>query len=201
MHANPLFRWDDRVALRAFAERIGFGTLFATTPDGPGVAHLPFVFLGENRVGFHLSRANPLTRHVGAAEAVLVINGPDGYVSPDWYGVDDQVPTWNYLALELRGTVTRMDRAWLAEQTDSLSDVNEVRLCPKPVWKRDKMSEGLFDKMLGAIVGFELQASDWRGTAKLGQNKSEAVRLAAAAQVEAAGNQMLANAMRSPPNG
>lgn len=201
MHANPQFRWDERAALRAFAEDIGFGTLFAMTPEGPRVAHVPFVFLGPDRVGFHLSRANALTGHLDAAEAVLVVNGPEGYISPDWYDIDDQVPTWNYLALELQGIVTRQDRAWLTEQADALSAVNELRLSPKPAWTRAKMSQALFDKMLSAIVGFELLASDWRGTAKLGQNKSLAVRRAAATGVEAAGKPALAEAMRNPPNG
>jgi transcriptional regulator len=42
------------------------------------------------------------------------------------------------------------------------------------------MSSGRFEAMLKAIVGYELSIEELRGTRKLGQNKDEAQRLAAA---------------------
>jgi transcriptional regulator len=200
MHPNPIFRWEDRRSLAAFAEQIGFGTVFAATSDGPRVAHVPFVFLDEERIGFHVARGNGIAKHLHGSEALLVVNGPDGYISPDWYGIDDQVPTWNYLALELQGPVTKMDRDTLIAQADALSAQHEARLAPKPEWTRGKMADGLFDQMLGAIIGFELKPTAWRGTAKLGQNKSQAVRIAAADGAEAAGNRALAHLMRNLPS-
>lgn len=199
MHPNAAFRWEDRRAMRAFAVEIGFGMLFLTTPDGPRVAHVPFVFLDDDRLAFHLARGNAITKHLDGAEALFVINGPDGYISPDWYGIDDQVPTWNYVALELQGVARKMDEAALAAQADALSEVNEKRLLPKPVWTRDKMPDGLFDKMLRGITGFEIEITAWRSTVKLGQNKSVAVRMAASDGAEAAGNRAIAHLMRKVP--
>jgi transcriptional regulator len=199
MHPNGAFRWDDRDAMRAFAAEIGFGMLFLTTPDGPRVAHVPFVFLDEDRVAFHMARGNAVTKHLDGAEALFVINGPDGYISPDWYGIDDQVPTWNYVALEMQGMARKMDEAALAAQADALSETNEKRLLPKPVWTRDKMPDGLFGKMLRGITGFELEITAWRSTVKLGQNKSIEVRMAAADGAEAAGNRAIAHLMRNVP--
>lgn len=199
MHPNAAFRWEDRDAMRAFAAEIGFGMLFLTTTDGPRVAHVPFVFLDDDRIAFHLARGNAITKHLDKAEALFVINGPDGYISPDWYGIDDQVPTWNYVALELQGVARKMDEAALIAQADALSEANERRLLPKPVWTRDKMPDGLFDKMLKGITGFEMQVSAWRSTVKLGQNKSADVRNAAADGAEAAGNRALAHLMRNVP--
>lgn len=199
MHPNAAFRWEDREAMRAFAAEIGFGMLFLTTPDGPRVAHVPFVFLGEDRLAFHLARGNAITKHLDGAEALFVINGPDGYISPDWYGIEDQVPTWNYIALELQGVARKMDEAALTAQADALSESNEQRLAPKPVWTRDKMPDGLFDKMLRGIVGFEIEVTAWRSTVKLGQNKSVEVRMAAADGAEAAGNRAMAHLMRKLP--
>jgi transcriptional regulator len=196
MHPNALFRWDDRGAMRTFAAEIGFGMLFLTTPDGPRVAHVPFVFLDDDRVGFHIARGNALAKHLDGAEGLFLINGPDGYISPDWYGVEDQVPTWNYVALELQGPVRRMSDAELIAQVDTLSHIQEKRLEPKPVWTRGKMAEGLFDKMLGGIWGFELTVTAWRSTVKLGQNKTAEVRAAAADGAEAAGRRAIAHLMR-----
>lgn len=196
MHPNAAFRFDDRDALRAFSREIGFGTVFAATPDGPRVAHVPFVFLDDDRIGFHLARGNGLTKHLDKAEALFVVNGPDGYISPDWYGIDDQVPTWNYLALELQGPVRRMSADELTAQVDALTVEQESRLAPKPEWTRAKMSAGLFDKMLGAIVGFEMTVTAWRSTAKLGQNKPSQARNLAADALDARGNRAVALLMR-----
>ena len=199
MHPNPTFRWDDRDAMRAFAAEVGFGMLFLTTPDGPRVAHVPFIFLDDDRIGFHIARGNALAKHLDGADGLFVVNGPDGYISPDWYGIVDQVPTWNYVALELQGPVAKMDEAALIAQADALSENREARLAPKPMWTRDKMADGLFDKMLRGISGFEMTISAWRSTVKLGQNKTMEVRAAAADGAEAAGNRAIAHLMRNLP--
>jgi transcriptional regulator len=196
MHPNAAFRWEDREALRGFAREIGFGMLFAATPDGPRVAHVPFVFLDDDRIGFHLARGNGIVRHLHGTEALFVVNGPDAYVSPDWYGVADQVPTWNYLAVEMQGPISQMDRDGLIDQVDLLTQTQEARLLPKPEWTKDKMSDGLFDKMLGAITGFEMQVTAWRSTAKLGQNKDSAARQGVAEALEARGQKAVAHLMR-----
>ncbi|HEX7782352.1 MAG TPA: FMN-binding negative transcriptional regulator [Sphingobium sp.] len=196
MHPDRKFHWEDAAEMRAFVSDEGFGTLFAATSNGPRVAHVPAIFLDDDRIGFHLSSGNDLTRHLAGAEALFVVNGPHGYISPDWYGMDDQVPTWNYVAVEVQGRVTAMDRATLADLIDALSTDRERRLAPKPVWTRDKMTDGLFDRMLGAITGFEMRIDAWRGTRKLGQNKPAPAREAAAAALDAVGDHAIAARMR-----
>ncbi len=196
MHPDPKFRWEDRDAMRAFAREIGFGMLFAATPDGPRVAHIPFVFLDDDRIGFHISRGNGIVRGLEKGEALFVVNGPDAYISPDWYGIENQVPTWNYLSLEMQGTVTKMDRDTLIAQADALSLHNETRLAPKPVWTRGKMADGLFDKMLGGIWGYEMRVTAWRGTKKLGQNKPAEARRRVADALDARGQRAMALLMR-----
>jgi transcriptional regulator len=201
MHPNSSFRWEDRNSLRAFAREIGFGTVFAATPDGPRVAHVPFVFLDEDRIGFHLARGNGLTKHLNGTEALFVINGPDVYISPDWYGLDhNQVPTWNYLALELQGGVTKMDDAALIAQVEALTAEQEARLAPKPAWTRGKMDDAVFGKMLGAITGFEMRITAWRGTAKLGQNKPAEARENVASALDQKGSKAVAHLMRNLPS-
>jgi len=196
MHPGPKFQWRDPDAIRAFVRERSFGTLIAGTPDGPRVAHVPVLFLDDNRLGFHLALGNALTAHLDGADALFVAQGPDAYISPDWYGSDDQVPTWNYIAAELRGTVRREDDDALLPLVDALSLEHERRLAPKPEWTRDKMKPGLVESMTRGIVAFSLRLSDWQGTRKLGQNKPEAARLSAAQGVELAGNAVMAQWIR-----
>lgn len=206
MHPNPAFRWpksnndhadaDERAALEALIANIGFGMVFAETPDGPRVAHVPVFSTGDGALQFHLSRGNALAKHLTKTTALCVINGPDAYISPDWYGIDDQVPTWNYLSLELEGPVREMEREGLIALIDDLVAQNEAKLAPKPEWTRNKMDGDKFEKMVDAIVGFEMEILAWRPTAKFNQNKPDSARENAAAALDATGRKAVAHMIR-----
>lgn len=197
MHPNRAFHWEDRAAMRALVDGVGFGALFAATPDGPRVAHVPVVWMDDATLGLHIARGNAVQRHLDGATALFSAQGPDGYVSPDWYVPDaDQAPTWNYVAVELEGVVRHMDRDALVDQIDRLSAANEAKL-DKPAWTRAKMDPRKFDAMLNAIVGYRLEITAWRGTLKLGQHKPEAARLAVADALDAAGRRAIAHWMRN----
>jgi transcriptional regulator len=176
MHPNRAFAWEDRDAMLAFVGEIAFATI---ATEGPMVVHAPVLVAGPDRLRFHISRGN--RAKLDGRRAIVSVLGPDGYISPDWYGVDDQVPTWNYLAVEAEGPLRTLDEAELTELLDGLSAAHEARLAPKPVWTRAKMAPGRFDSMLKAIIGYELAIEDLRGTRKFGQNKDAAQRRAAAA--------------------
>lgn len=171
MHPEPAFAWTDRAALRAFVERIAFAHLFVAGPLGVAVIHVPMLPVGEDRLQFHLPHRNRATPLIPGATLIASFAGPDGYISPDWYDLPDQVPTWNYCAVEAEGQTTMLDREGLIAHLDALSAAHEARLAPKPVWTRAKMDPRRFDAMLPAITAYELHVTTWRGTAKLGQNK------------------------------
>jgi predicted FMN-binding regulatory protein PaiB len=82
MHPNPLYRSDDRELCNSLIDEIGFGMVFAATPEGPRVAHTPLLLAEGGAVQFHLARNNALARHLDGATALIVVNGPDAYVSP-----------------------------------------------------------------------------------------------------------------------
>jgi len=171
MHPDPAFAWDDAVAIRAFVADMAFAHLFVAGPRGVAVVHAPMLLVGTDRLQFHLPHRNRAAPLIAGATLIASFAGPQGYVSPDWYGLDDQVPTWNYRAVEAEGHAVPIDRAGLVAHLDALSEVHERRLSPKPVWTRAKIDPARFDAMLPAIAGYELTVTTWRGTVKLGQNK------------------------------
>ncbi len=202
MHPNPAFRpkleaGDERQMIEALVREIGFGMVFFTTPDGPRAAHVPFFSTGDGALQFHLAHGNALTRHITGQTVLAVVNGADAYVSPDWYEVPDQVPTWNYISAEMEGPVRQMDTEGLIALLDDLSELQETRLLPKHPWTRSKINADTFDKMLKAIVGFEIEIKAWRPTFKLSQNKSVEARERVAAQLEAQGHNAMALMMRT----
>ncbi len=196
MHPHPAFRHDDRALLETLIDEIGFGMVFATTPDGPRVAHVPLVSTGDGALQFHLARGNALTRHIDGMTVLAVINGPDGYVSPRWYADQAQVPTWNYIALELEGRVRRMDNDGLLGHMEALSAREEARL-DGPPWTMDKAPEDYIRRLMAGIVGFELEVLAWRETIKLSQNKPAEERERVAAGLDAQGASAIAALMRN----
>ncbi len=196
MHSNRIFHWTDQAELLAFIADISFAHLFVPSPEGPLVAHVPVVVTCDGNLRFHLARVNPPAKYLDGAVALASFAGPDAYISPDWYVSADQVPTWNYVTVEARGPVRRLSETDLIGNLDSLSITNERRLLPKKPWTRGKMRPGLFEGMLKAIVGFEMEVEDLRGTRKLGQNKEAADAEGAATGLDAAGHPEMAALMR-----
>jgi transcriptional regulator len=176
MHPNRAFAWEDREAMLAFVADIAFCTICA---DGPMLVHAPVIVAAPDRLLFHVARGNRGAALEGK-RAIASCLGPDAYVSPDWYGVPDQVPTWNYLGVEAEGPLRRLDEAELTALLDDLGAAHEARLAPKPAWTRAKMAPGRFAAMLKAIIGFELVIEELRGTRKLGQHKPALAEAAAA---------------------
>jgi transcriptional regulator len=173
MHPQSAFRETDPARLAALIARQGLALIIGVEAGRPLVAHAP-ALLEAGRLRFHLSRANPLAAALAASgRALAVVTGPEAYVSPDWYGIPDQVPTWNYLSAEIEGPVGVMDADAAAALLDDLSAVFEARLAPKPPWTRAKMGPGRFEAMLRGIVAFEMAVERLEGVRKLSQNKSK----------------------------
>lgn len=204
MHQNPAFRQADPARTLTFARRRGFGTLCLNGAAGPLLAHVPFLLDADGALAeFHLVRSNPIARAGLPAPAVIAVTGPDGYVSPDWYGIDDQVPTWNYVAVHLRGVLDPIDPDSLRDVIDRLSAAHEARLAPKRSWTSAKMDPDALARMMRQILPFRLRIETIDGTWKLNQNKDDAVRLRAARRIETGhGSELaeLAALMRDPPS-
>lgn len=186
MHPNPVFRQFPAADSLAFARATGFGMLTVNGPEGPLAAHVPFVLSADGQSAeVHLARSNPLVRAGLPAPALLAVQGPQHYISPDWYGpheqVPDQVPTWNYIAVHLRGTLAALPPDALEPHLDALTAEHEARLHPKAPWTKAKMSEGTMPRMMRMILPFRLTISVVEGTWKLNQNKPPEVRARAAA--------------------
>jgi len=202
MHPNPAFRAEDRQRHLAFARIRAFGTLAVNAEPAPLLSHIPFLLdeAGDTAL-LHLVRSNPIAR-LGDTPAVIAVAGPDGYVSPDWYGVPDQVPTWNYIAVHLRGRLTPLAHEDMRDVLDRQSAHFETQLAPKTPWTTAKMTPEVMERMMRQILPFRLHIETVDGTWKLSQNKDDAVRLAAADRIgTGSGSELaeLAALMRAVP--
>ena len=190
MHPNRAFRQIADNDIIGFVRARSFGVLTLAGTNQPLASHLPFVLNGDaTRIEAHVVRSNPiapLLRDTGpdGAEALLIVSGPDGYVSPDWYGIDDQVPTWNYVAVHVRGRVHQAPDDEIVTHLETLSAQFETRLAGKAPWRLDKLSDGKLASLAGMISKIRMEIGDMTGTWKLSQNKPDAARHRAAGEMQ-----------------
>jgi transcriptional regulator len=182
MHPNPIYHDADADRNLAFARDRAFGVLAISGEDGPWMAHVPFLLSEDgNMAELHLVRSNPIARALKVpTPCKIAISGPDSYISPDWYGVSDQVPTWNYVAVHLSGVLELQPQEHMRDLLDRQSAFYEQRLLPKTPWAASKMTPEVLEKMMRQIVPCRMEVTDVDGTWKLSQNKPDEVRLRAA---------------------
>ncbi|MCU0984321.1 MAG: FMN-binding negative transcriptional regulator [Acetobacteraceae bacterium] len=179
MYAPPSFRIADNAALRALVGELRFATLVVNGAEGPVAAHLPLIFEGEALIG-HLARANPLSRLLlSGLPALAVFVGPSAYVTPSWYASKREhgkvVPTWNYVAVQARGTLAPVtDGADLHAIVSRLTEAQEGGR--EQPWAVEDAPDDFIAGMMKAIVGFRMTVTSLEGTAKLSQNRPEADR-------------------------
>lgn len=187
MHPNPAFRSTGDARSMQFLRMRSFGTLMMNADPAPLVAHVPFLLNDDaSAADLHLVRSNPIARAAreGIVPVKLAVTGPDSYISPDWYETPDQVPTWNYVAVHLTGRLELLPQGDLHALLTRQSAHFEQQLAPKPEWTSDKMTPGVMEKMMRAIVPMRLHIDALDSTFKLGQNKPDAVRKTAAAHLK-----------------
>jgi transcriptional regulator len=176
---------SDRATSLAFAEARGFATVCAWDGNKPIASPLPFYLDyaddGTPQAVFHVARGNPLIALADTALCwLLVVNGADAYVSPDWYVSPDQVPTWLYQTVHLTGRVRKLTDDELAAQIETLSAKFEGWLAPKTPWTISKMTAARLEALKKAIVGLVLTVEEVEGTFKLNQHKSDVDHVAIA---------------------
>jgi transcriptional regulator len=182
MYLPKHFEQNDPAALAALMHDHPLATLVVATPDGPTADLLPLEFhraIGaKGTLRGHVARANPLWRHAGAA-ALAVFQGPQAYVSPNWYPSKREhgkvVPTWNYTMVQARGALRAVDEAaWLRALVGRLTERHES-VQPAP-WAVSDAPDDYVQQMLRAIVGIEIELTSLLGKWKVSQNRSQADR-------------------------
>ncbi len=179
MYLPNQFRVDDPALLTKVIHEHPLA-LFITTADGaPTADHIPVEIEQDGdrfRLLGHVAKANPLLRHVPeGGEILAVFRSLDHYVTPMWYPSTathgKMVPTWNYQAVHVRGTIHwHRDRDTLLGLVTRLTERHESS---RPaVWSVSDAPPDYIESMLGAIVGFTVEVTAMVGKFKASQNRA-----------------------------
>jgi transcriptional regulator len=176
MYTPDAFTETDPAEIDAMIVAARLGLLITHGPEGLNATHLPFLYEPDARrlIG-HVARANPHPRTAGDGEALVVLSGPDAYVSPRWYRSTARdgrhVPTWNYEAVHLYGRLTWFDdQEALGDVVRRLTERHEAHIVPP--WSVDEADPGYLERLLGAITGVRFEILRVEAKRKLSQNRS-----------------------------
>ncbi len=183
MYIPKPFAMDNPEAIRAHIETHPFAALVVQRESGLEAVHLPLLLDaakdahgGEyGRLRGHIARANPVfDAGVEGSEVLVIFSGPQAYVSAGWYpsklANSKVVPTWNYTAVHVTGTLHfHDDRDWLLRNVGDLTTRFEAG--QDVPWSVDDAPEDYIDAMTRAIVGVEIEITRLEGKAKLSQNR------------------------------
>ena len=176
MYTLPSFKLDDDDAW-SMVNEAGAGFYVRPSESGLRSVFAPIV-VGEDRrtISTHVARANDWWRDADGDEVLLLVLAASTYVSPRHYPSrltsPEVVPTWNYVAAEIRGTVRVHDDAtWTRTQAEGQTEHFESS-AEAPWHVRDAPDE-FIERQVRAIVGVSVVVTSIEGKAKLSQNRPE----------------------------
>ena len=122
----------------------------------------------------HFARSNPqVTRLQADPEALILILGPHGYISPSWMSDRTQAPTWNYAGAAFRCRIRFIDDP--EETLDRLGDLIAHMEKDRPnAWSLADMGPRAVSLSRG-IVAFTADILEQQSAFKMGQDERDDV--------------------------
>jgi transcriptional regulator len=177
MYQPQAFAVTDPGEIEAVLQSLRFGCLVTHDPSGLTATHLPLLYDAERRaLTGHVARPNPQWQRAGAAEALVIFQGVDAYVSPAWYPSKAKhgrvVPTWNYEAAHVYGRPTWIhDADWLIAHVTALTERQEQGRAEP--WAVSDAPADYIRGLAAGIAGLELAIDRVEVKRKLSQNRPE----------------------------
>ena len=173
MYIPEHYKNNDINEIHDFLKGNSFGILINTIDGKPWGTHIPLE-LGKNATGNdvlvgHIAKANLQSKKIINGDEVLCIfNGPHSYVSSSWYQ-QEEVPTWNYIAVHVYGTVKIQTSEELLTSLHELVNKYEQK-SEHPISLNDMSDKTM--RQVSGIIGFEIEINDIQAVNKLSQGRS-----------------------------
>lgn len=179
MYIPSTFSENDPKILTGLIQQYPLGLLITSSSSGLLASPIPFLYRvkeGKSMLVAHLAKANPHWKDlVGLKECLVVFQGAENYVTPDWYPSKQTthkvVPTWNYEMVQVKGIPTVIESSdWLRNQVGDVTDSMEQQR--KSPWKVTDAPADFIEAQLKAIVGLEIEITEIKGKWKMSQNRT-----------------------------
>lgn len=202
MYNFSYFKEKNKRTILDFIEKNPFALMTGSFLSGKQVAtQIPVLLEERNGELFLQGHIMRKTDHhkafVENPNGLLLFNGPSCYVSASWYSNPHIGSTWNYMSVHVAGKVNFMTDEELIDFMKKLTlkfeDANIQSLT-----FYDNLPDSFLNKMMPAIIGFEIKADNIENVFKLSQNRDEKSYLNIISKLEEKGGQsaLIASEMR-----
>jgi transcriptional regulator len=176
MYNFSYFKEKDIAVVKEFMRANSFATVAGCDENNQPVAtQIPLLLDERGDKLFLLGHVQRKTDHQVAFEknpnALCIFTGPHTYVSASWYGTQQIASTWNYISVHAKGIVQFLGPEELLNilsRTTALFENN-----PDSPSLVEKMPQEYLDKMMKAIVAFEMEVTHLDNVFKLSQNRDK----------------------------
>lgn len=172
MYTPKFFEETEESKIFNIIEQYSFGILLTNDNEEQQISHLPFILdLNNKKLLTHLANNNPHTSNLkSGSKATVIFSGPDLYISPEWYEEKNLVPTWNYIAIHVHGSVN------IISDDEGLHDIlNRTTEHYENINNSDWVNnlDPDFDhKLRQMVTGVEIKIEKIEAKFKLGQNRT-----------------------------
>jgi transcriptional regulator len=173
MHIPHQYRNENLDEVKGFLKNNSFGILVNQVDGKPWATHIPLELAidenGKDILVGHIAKANPQgSSFKNEQEVLCIFNGPHSYVSSSWYKKED-VPTWNYVAVHIYGTIKILDEEAVLASLHKLVDKYEAH-SKNPI-SVDDLSKNTMRQLKG-IIGFQITINEIQAAYKLSQGRA-----------------------------
>ena len=177
MYNFSYFKEKDRQKILDFIEENPFAFMTGSYLSGGQVAtQIPILLEernGELYLQGHIMRNTDHHKaFVENPKVLLVFTGPSCYVSASWYSNPQIGSTWNYMSVHVAGQVNFMTNDQLIRFMRKLT-LKFEKGNSQSLTFYDNLPEQFLNKMMPAILGFEIKAEKIENVFKLSQNRDE----------------------------
>lgn len=172
MYTPPHFQAQSQEEVEAFVKANSFAILVSQQSGKPLATHLPLLWVEKEDktvLWGHWSRANPQWQDIAGQSVLAIFHGPHAYVSSSWYN-HVNVPTWNYIAVHIYGTIRIIEGEELERSLHLL--VGKYEADSEHPFQIEQLGSQKFNREMRGIVGLELEVEEIQAAFKLSQNRN-----------------------------
>lgn len=176
MYTPDHFKVEDKSEIISFIKEYSFATIINVKDNFPSATHLPFMIKEENNQLYlisHFAKANEQWKEITSNKTLVIFSEPHAYISPKNYDSVKNVPTWNYVSIQIYGegkivtseeeTIKILKETILTYETEYLSQ-----------W--ESLPQTFKSNLMKGIVAFKIKVTDIQAKKKASQNRSETER-------------------------
>ena len=188
MHVPEKWRIQNPSNIADVINRYSFATVVSPSLDA---THVPLIYdQAQNCLIGHIARNNHHKKAAENSDVLAIFHGPHDYIDPTWYQGKPNVPTWNYVAVHVHGSLHWLDEAQTIDAVQQLVQKYQPALLSEQELHEQALGEQAPNtdtqptmpldyqhKLAKGIIGFRIDIDRVEAKAKLGQHRSQADQL------------------------